>query len=82
MNKAHIIGWNNYRKACKFYKDLELTVDSGKLYCLKAHTYCETQQPCKCERMKKYDRIHENGGKIRQTTLILSTSFSSRSGMT
>ena len=64
MNKAHIIGWNNYRKACKFYKELELTVDSGKLYCLKAHTYCETQQPCKCERMKKYDRIHENGGKI------------------
>lgn len=62
MNETHLIDRENYRKACKYYKDLELTVDSGRLYCLKAHTYCETQQPCKCSRMKRYDRIHKKGG--------------------
>ncbi len=41
---------DDYRRACREYPNLD---NWG--YCLKAHTYCETQQPMTCRRVCHYN---------------------------
>lgn len=51
--------FEEYRKACPLFHDLDYINKSEAGYCLKANTYCLKQEPRRCHRIVHWRKINK-----------------------